>query len=284
MIEPATLELISEQYRKKLPFVVYSLPDSQEITVILQKNSTYYPTEDFTKSAFVFYPFSNNHKDYCIPKEHATVLKQQVSLRLLETQPINFEENAATKSQYEDLVSKTVSNIKTRNAQKIVVSRKASLTIAPINFEEILYRLLLIYPTAFRYLWYHPETSIWCGVTPEVLLKTSDTCFTTMALAGTQKNDSIQRIEWGEKERNEHQLVIDDIVDKLQSILSVIKVSKTYNFNAGPVVHLRTDITGCIKKGKSTLTEIAASLHPTSAVCGTPEAFLKNSIETHEVV
>ncbi|MEZ4859358.1 MAG: isochorismate synthase [Flavobacteriaceae bacterium] len=282
MIDPSTLELLKEQYQKKFPFVIYSLPNSQEVTVILQNNNTLYDPKDFSERAFLFYPFYKNQKSYCIPKEFSKVRKQNLTLRELEPLTLAVKESLLEKKEYEALVSKALLFIKERHAQKVVVSRKTTFSISKIDFDVILYRLFLMYPSAFRYLWYHPETGIWCGITPELLLQTQEDCFSTMALAGTQKSYATQRTEWGDKEKDEHQLVVDDIVTKLQSVLSVLKVSKTYTYPAGPVVHLRTDITGSLKKGKTSLPEIASLLHPTSAVCGTPRKIAQKFIETHE--
>ncbi|MAB58387.1 MAG: hypothetical protein CL524_12710 [Aequorivita sp.] len=48
------------------------------------------------------------------------------------------------------------------------------------------------------------------------------------------------------------------------------------------MLHLRTDITGILKRGKATLTKIAAALHPTPAVCGRPQKFAKEFILQNE--
>jgi len=61
-----------------------------------------------------------------------------------------------------------------------------------------------------------------------------------------------------------------------------LKVSNPYTYRAGSLLHLRTDITGILKRGKATLTNIAAALHPTPAVCGSPQKFAKEFILQNE--
>ncbi|MAO07140.1 MAG: isochorismate synthase [Alteromonas sp.] len=282
MINTSTMELLLEQFKSKKPYVIYSLPNSTEITTILQEDDAYYNPEDFYERAFVFCPFSEEAKRYCIPKEHAKVIKQDITFQEQKLDEVVVKEAAETKEAYISLLQRTIDVIHNRKAKKIVMSRKASFPITGANPEKVLKRLFFIYPNAFRYVWYHPDTGVWCGVTPELLMRKSDNGFKTMAVAGTKSNDLETRVEWTQKERDEHQYVVDDIVKKLQSVFSVIKVSKPQNHAAGPVVHLRTDIEGAIKKGKLSLTELASRLHPTSAICGTPRNAARQFIEANE--
>ena len=53
---------------------------------------------------------------------------------------------------------------------------------------------------------------------------------------------------WTEKEKDEQQIVTDSITSSLEKVTSILKVSKTYNYQAASLVHLRTDITGIINK------------------------------------
>ena len=103
-----------------------------------------------------------------------------------------------------------------------------------------------------------------------------------MALAGTQSFTGNTPVAWGPKELDEQQLVTDAITNSLQRVTSVLKVSNPYTHRAGSLLHLRTDIAGILKNGKATLTTIAAALHPTPAVCGTPQKFAKEFIYENE--
>ncbi|MBT3873090.1 MAG: isochorismate synthase, partial [Flavobacteriaceae bacterium] len=177
---------------------------------------------------------------------------------------------------------KAISVIKSSNASKIVLSRKKEIDLKQFDISILIKRLLNLYPNAFRYIWYHPQTGFWCGASPEVLLEMERISFATMALAGTQrvKKDAIPY--WNFKELNEQKIVVDSIAASLQKVASVIRTSETYNYQAASLVHLRTDITGTLKEGKNTLSMIASILHPTPAVCGTPQDYAKSYILDNE--
>ena len=81
-------------------------------------------------------------------------------------------------------------------------------------------RVLNLYPKAFRYVWYHPITGLWCGASPEVLLKTNGDFFKTMALAGTQKHIDNKIIKWNLKEKKEQQM--EYFYDEIQTPLLVM--------------------------------------------------------------
>jgi isochorismate synthase len=97
-------------------------------------------------------------------------------------------------------------------------------------------------------------------------------------LAGTKKIGGHFEPDWTSKEITEQEYVTEAITDCLQKVTSIIKISRTVTHRAGPVAHLRTDITGILKKGKATLDTISETLHPTPAVCGTPQKFAKEFI------
>ena len=105
-----------------------------------------------------------------------------------------------------------------------------------------------------------------------------------MALAGTQKNHHRKKVEWNLKEKNEQQVVVDSIQKSLKKITSNVTISNTYNHKAGSLIHLRTDISGTIKKAHTGLRTIMSLLHPTSAVCGSPKNYAKTYVEQSEKI
>ncbi|MEZ4817674.1 MAG: isochorismate synthase [Flavobacteriaceae bacterium] len=282
MIDPKTIKKIEDQIQKGLPMVAYCLPDSSNLTVLLQNEECDYDPTEFLENAFHFYPFDTQKRGFCIPNQQATFIQQKFNHKELPSEKNTISINSEDKIWYQQLFDKTLAFLKNRKAEKIVISRKVSFNIKEISFSTVLERLCHLYPQTFRYVWYHPETGLWCGATPELLLQSDEGYFKTMALAGTKDANQNNKVLWDEKERNEHQIVVDEILYKLENILSVIKVSKTYTSTAGPLLHLRTDISGQLKKGKSSVSIVASNLHPTSAVCGMPTAVSKKFILENE--
>ena len=275
-------EKISDHYKKGKPFVLYSLPESDSVELLLQKNSKKYTSETFDKKGIVIAPFNYKGKTVCIPLQESNHFEAQLGSDQIEKKSIDATYTVLEKEDYMRLVAKAIHGINHKNTHKVVVSRKKEISITELNFEKLSHRLFNLYPTAFRYIWYHPETGLWCGATPEVLLQTNGTSFTTMALAGTKKIENDQPPLWTPKEKNEQQVVTDAISNCLQKVTSVLRVSKTYTHEAGSLAHLRTDITGMLKNNKTTLSTITAALHPTPAVCGTPLSAAIDFIEKNE--
>ena len=261
-----------------MPFVLYSLPNSTGLTIVLQKNDVLYDTASYTEACFVFTPFDCYEKSFCIPLEKSEFFETEFPLNVIDKNEIIINEHLQTKERYCEQVKGAISVIKSRNASKIVLSRKKEIDLKQFDISILIKRVLNLYPTAFRYVWYQPETGLWCGASPEVLLQTEGVSFTTMALAGTQKIKKDTVPYWNFKELNEQKIVVDAIATSLQKVTSAVRISKTYNYQAASLVHLRTDITGILKKGKRTLSMITSILHPTPAVCGAPQDYAKSYI------
>ena len=116
------------------------------------------------------------------------------------------------------------------------------------------------------------------GATPELLIARQADRVRTMALAGTTRRgdtpEDDRRREYAllasEKERTEHQLVVQDIVESLATIDITVRPSPAPDVVSFPNVHhLCTPIHAPAPEHVGIL-EIAQALHPTPAVCGTP--------------
>lgn len=276
------LKKVKQQYTEGLPFALYSLPTSTDVNIVLQKNNVLYDTECYADECFVFAPFDYHEKAVCIPFGKSEHFETKFSLNVIDKTEIIIDDNLQTKETYCEQVKGVISVIKSRNASKIVLSRKKEINLKQFDISILIKRILNLYPAAFRYVWYHPKTGLWCGASPEVLLQTEGISFTTMALAGTQRIKKNTVPHWNYKELNEQKIVVDAISTSLQKVTSVVRISKTYDYEAASLVHLRTDITGILKKGKATLSTITSVLHPTPAVCGTPQNYAKTYILDNE--
>lgn len=276
------IEKISQHHIEKLPFVIFSLPESENVNVLLQKNNHTNKIETLRDNGFIFAPFENTDTTLYIPENEAESYVCQLVKDDVDLSPVAILKDIKEKNKYIKLFEKTLDTIKKRKANKIVISRYKDFPLNNFSIENLIKQLFSAYPTAFRYVWYHPETGIWCGATPETLVQVENDSFKTMALAGTQPFTNKEHILWGPKELDEQQLVTDAITTSLQKVTSVLKVSNPHTHRAGSILHLRTDITGILKNGKATLTTIAAALHPTPAICGSPKKYAKDFIVENE--
>jgi len=146
-----------------------------------------------------------------------------------------------------------------------VIREKLPKGFNALTFAEA---LSIAYPNAFVYLLNHPRLGLWCGASPEVLLKGKKGRFQTMALAGTKGRKPAGAYDWSEKERDEQALVSEHIRKALSEMgITELEESETYTSEAGDVVHLKTDFSFHYSGDPL---NIVKRLHPTPAVEGIP--------------
>lgn len=244
-------------------FVCYVKPNNSVWNLLLQQNDDI--IEFNNQSGFVFIPFHLGKK-VVIPFEGNEFL--QGNLQNMEKKPNgNFTPENNQKEVFENLVSKGVSVIKNGELKKVVLSRKIILK-QQISIVETFQNLILTYPTAFRYMFFHPKIGLWMGATPEQLVKINQNKFETVALAGTQLYS--KNIIWANKEIEEQQFVTDFIVTKVKNKVNQFMITDAKTVKAGNLVHLKSFISGELTSAFQA-SDLIKALHPTPAVCGLPK-------------
>lgn len=283
MTEPKEfLECLKEQTERKFPFVAYREPSAKGgvIKAFLQTYLEVYKTTNFSESGFVFAPFDTREEAVFIPKEKSefieTIFTEKEGFELSPVIDYSNSKEIAEKERHINIVQKAIDSINAGKFRKVVLSRKEVLQTGPQDAIELFQRLLKKYPDAFVYLFHHPLVGTWLGATPETLLEVERNKFRTMALAGTQKFEGSEAVAWGEKEKEEQQIVTDSIFDSLQSHCINIQKSEPHTSRAGNLLHLRTNISGEIIPDDDSLKTLITALHPTPAVCGLPKEPAKN--------
>ncbi|MDE6310800.1 MAG: chorismate-binding protein [Muribaculaceae bacterium] len=163
---------------------------------------------------------------------------------------------------------------------KVVFSRTIQGRIRSSELAPRITEFFDSFPEALAFVFYHPETGLWFGATPELLLADDGAGrLSTMALAGTRPSGTSG--PWDDKNMREHAYVIDYIVEILSSAGATdLSVSSTRTMPYGPVEHLFTPISARI--GKTDFSEIVAELSPTPALCGFPRDKARAAIARHE--
>ena len=271
---------IIEQFNAKLPFVSYCKPNSDKIISLFQKNDDLFLLED-ASAGFAFVSF-DNEKKYLIPEKHSDVYVETViDLDYVFPASNEYITDTTAKDNFENLVKKALQEIENGSFEKVVLSRKELIDLDNFQLEFFFNSLVSNYPTAFNYCFYHPKVGFWMGATPEQFVKIENNKIKTVALAGTQLNIDLQKVIWEEKEIKEQQTVTDFIVNTLQTISSEVTKSEPYPFQAGSIVHIKTDIEA-ILNSQLDLPKIIDLLHPTPAVCGFPKVAAKEFILKNE--
>ena len=245
------------------PFVCYVKPNENVWNLLVQQNDEL--VEFTNQSGFVFVPFHEGKK-VVIPFEGNSY--SQGNLEIFETKSVeSFTSENNQKVAFENLVSKGVSAIQQGEFDKVVLSRKIVLK-EQIAIVATFQNLISSYPTAFRYLFFHPKIGFWIGATPEQLVKINQNQFETVALAGTQLYS--ENVIWATKEIEEQQFVTDYIVSKVKDKVNQLMITDAKTVKAGNLVHLKSFISGELTLDFQ-VTDLIKALHPTPAVCGLPK-------------
>jgi isochorismate synthase len=271
---------LQHQLEADLPFVIYRKPGSKVIQGFFQDDHTLHYAGDLSQSGFVFAPFDALEKAVLIPGEHPQELSVEGSEQIMDT---SFTAEAVLngKEQHLELVKNGIAQIESTEFKKVVLSRKQLLHTNKTT-EEVLLQLLQDYPNAFVYCWYHPKIGLWVGATPETLVSIDNRQLRTMSLAGTQAIVNPQDVQGGDKEIEAQQMVTETIVSHLEPLLGDLQVSEAQTYQAGSLLHLKTDISGAVDLTTVSLKTILEAVHPTPAVCGLPKGLAKEFILKNE--
>jgi isochorismate synthase len=273
-------EKIREQLNKQYPFVCYCKPNSDVIISLLQNNDSLV-SWNVSDVGFVFVSF-DNEKRFIIPESQSDILYEKTNVSEFiypNNRILQFDEFA--KIEFETLVDKALFEIEAGTFEKVVLSRTEVIALNNFDIEVVFNKLVTNYQGAFKYCFYHPAIGLWIGASPEPFLKFKENKITTIALAGTQEVSDGQCRDWEEKEINEHKIVSDFIVNNLSKFSNSVIVSQPYNFKAGELIHIKTDIEALINYPFD-IEPILNIMHPTPAVCGYPKAVSREFILKEE--
>ena len=176
--------------------------------------------------------------------------------------------------------------ISLKEVNKVVISREVKIQCdTSINVESVLHKLLKQNNNSFVF-GYCKEEKTFLGATPEILVKKKKDNILSYALAGTilrnNENDELQKTKLltDPKNRHEHQIVINSIVDVMKKSTDELEVDRTKILTLKNLHHLQTKIHGKDKNG--TLLQWVKRLHPTPALGGNPVNKALNLIKKYE--
>lgn len=274
---------IEKALAEQKPFVSYRKPNTTLLNSLFLNTDAIFYSDEFTEKGFVFAPFNSKEKAILFPLDKATYFYENIKNVdfSLSKENNNFFLDESQKEKHIQLVKNGIEAINKTELTKIVLSRKEVINIDNLDILFTFKKLIQLYKNAFVYIWFHPKVGLWLGATPETLLKSFNTNFETMSLAGTQPYKENTKVFWGNKELEEQQLVTDFIKNQIENISNDLSISKTETVKAGNLLHLKTKITGSLQNGCN-LKSVIRALHPTPAVCGFPRDKAKSFILKNE--
>ncbi len=191
---------------------------------------------------------------------------------------------------FKSSVASALQSIEDNQFSKIVLAHTLDI-ISPRDFDivESLNNLRKNYPDCYTFSLSNGRGSYFIGASPERLISIQNQQLVTDALAGsaprgkTAAEDVIlaKKLLRSEKERREHQAVIEFIIQRLYQLNLTPQRSPLKLLQLSNIQHLWTPIYAQLKSDIHAL-EIVAKLHPTPAVAGVPSQVACEHIRHYE--
>ncbi len=189
---------------------------------------------------------------------------------------VTFSDGALSSAEWAGRVSEAVERITSGEIDKVVLARDLRVQAEkPVDPRWLLQRLAERYDTT----WVFAVDGL-VGATPEMLVRLEKGLVTSRVLAGTIRRTGDDEhdlalaasLARSSKDLEEHEYAVRSVADALRPHCSSMNVPESpFVLHLSNVMHLATDVAGVLGDHTTSLA-LAASLHPSAAVCGTPTA------------
>lgn len=187
-------------------------------------------------------------------------------------------------------VDQAIQQLKNQELKKVVLARKATVEVnQKIDSLQVLKNLREHESNNFLFS-FQRNGNVFIGATPERLVSIENDKAYSACIAGsiprgkTEKEDQQNKknLFQDEKNRSEHQLVVDMISESFQKICTEVLYKSEPEIMTNPhIFHLYTPIEGKLNK-EVTIFDAIEILHPTPALGGTPRELALKLIEKYE--
>jgi menaquinone-specific isochorismate synthase len=199
---------------------------------------------------------------------------------------VTFADGALSGAQWSTVVARAVRRINAGELDKVVLARDLAVNASSaIDPRWLLQRLAERYDTT----WVFAVDGL-VGATPELLVRLEKGLVTSRVLAGTIRRTGDDNhdlalaasLARSSKDLEEHEYAVRSVAEALAPHCSSINVPESpFVLHLSNVMHLATDVAGVLTDGATSLA-LAASLHPSAAVCGTPRPVADTAISELE--
>lgn len=175
---------------------------------------------------------------------------------------------------YRSAVARAVERIREQDLSKVVLARELR---GHLPLESDLRRALVELALGYPDCWTFAVDGL-VGSSPETLVRVHHGTVTARVLAGTISRGSdaakdaaaAAALAASAKDQGEHRFAVTSVMDALRPHSADLAASdEPFTLKLPNLWHLATDVAGMLSDGSSSL-DLAAALHPTAAVAGTP--------------
>jgi len=195
---------------------------------------------------------------------------------------VGFADGTLREPDWQRAVAEAVRRIGAGTLDKVVLARDLLATAADdLDPRWLAGHLAENYPSCWTYL-----LDGLVGATPELLVRREAGLATSRVLAGTLRRSGhpeqdlalAAALARSSKDLEEHEYAVASVASGLAGYCSGMNVPEApYVLELPNVLHLATDVTGVAAPTADALT-LAAALHPTAAVCGTPTEVARTTL------
>ncbi len=188
-------------------------------------------------------------------------------------------ESIPASAEWQAEVAEAVGAIVDGSFDKVVLARSVLVrSERATDPYDLVHHLAVANPSCYVYATVTGNTAF-VGASPELLLSQMGREIRLNPLAGSARRgkgaDDLavgQELLASAKDRAEHALVVDDLVDRLSELTTGLDYSQEPSLRRmATVQHLSTEIAGTLRDDVSTF-DVLRSIHPTPAVGGTPRS------------
>jgi isochorismate synthase len=179
-----------------------------------------------------------------------------------------------------EAVSRAITMLRHRELRKVVLARALDVEFAdPVDPGAILRNLVLDNPDGYTYATGLPGGRTLVGSTPELLISRTGRSVLAHPHAGSAPRSEDPAVDAANaesllastKDHAEHAVLVEAVVQTLRPFCRELHVPARPSLAATPTMwHLGTTISGELVDPDVTALRLAAALHPTPAICGTP--------------
>lgn len=187
---------------------------------------------------------------------------------------VTYGEGSRPVADWQAAVDSAVTRINSGELDKVVLARDIIAQLdEPLHIGALLIRLNEEFPECWTF-----SVDGLVGATPELLVRRDGEQVTSRVLAGTMRRSSnsdrdgqlAAELLGSDKDQEEHRYAVESVAASLATHCTDLTVpDRPFILRLANVQHLATDVSGELVDAAPALA-LAASLHPTAAVCGTP--------------
>lgn len=205
---------------------------------------------------------------------------------------LSQQKRLVQRAHFDQAIDLALQQFASNHLQKIVLSQAIDFDLAaPQNPFALGQTLAQKNPQAFSFVVPVEGGAHLLGASPELLISKQGQAIRSNPLAGSRPKSHdeevnrcrVQELYDSAKDRYEHQIVVDSVLSNLQPYCAELKVSNPPEvLRTSTMLHLSTVFDGQLKSIQANALQLALSLHPTPAICGSPTALAKDFILKHE--